>query len=41
MFNRKFVQQRRSGKNAASTLSASNPDIGPQSSPSARSPKMK
>ena len=29
------------GKKAASTLSASNPDIGPQSSPWARSAKMK
>ena len=38
---RKFDFQRPSGKNAASTLALSKPDIGPQSSPSARAAMMK
>ena len=33
--------QRPSGKNAASTLALSNPDIGPQSSPSARAARIR
>ena len=38
---RKFDFQRPSGKNAASTLALSNPDIGPVSRPSARAAMMK
>jgi PhzF family phenazine biosynthesis protein len=38
---RKLDLQRPSGKNAASTLALSNPDIGPQSRPSARAAMMK
>ena len=38
---RKLDFQRPSGKNSASTFALSKPDIGPQSSPSARAAMMK